>query len=138
MMNPKHERKLVISGVSLTKTRLNKYGIQALTVARDELEACIISSNYLDGAPFLWVSIILRYGLISATKPIFKGINKTHGDLAIAIEIDTAKIINADLPTLASIFKKSALIALIYAGKKYDRPIKQLESLLEETTRHEQ
>ena len=57
---PPHNRKLGLSGVSLTKARLNKQSGKALDAARDEIEKVIVEAEYLEGAPFSWVTIAVR------------------------------------------------------------------------------
>jgi hypothetical protein len=59
----------------------------ALNEVRDELESLLDGCGYLVGAPFSWVTISLRYGLIDEQEPHYQGINKKYGDLALAIEL---------------------------------------------------
>lgn len=42
---------------------------RALSRVRDELESELIKSGYLADAPFQWVGLIIRYGLVDETKP---------------------------------------------------------------------
>jgi hypothetical protein len=128
-MKPRHHRKLAINLISLTMARLNRQIHEPQNAVRDELEAIVTSSDYLKGAPFLWVLLSIRLGLKDSEKPIYQGINKTHGDLSMAIEIDTHKLIDADLLTIETILKNATLIALIHAGKKYKLPTLELEAL---------
>ena len=128
---PPHNRKLGLSGVSLTKARLNKQSGEALDLTRDEIEKVVIDSNYLDGAPFSWVTIAIRYGLKNDDKPRYQAVNKKHGDLPLSIEVDTHDLINASIEDLKLIFKRAVLKALIHAGRKFDRPTEALEKLLD-------
>lgn len=127
---PPHDRKLGLVGASLTKARLNKQSGQALDMVRDAVEKAMVESGYLDGAPFSWVTIAVRYGLKNDDKPIYQRINKTYGDLPLAIEVDTHEMMGASLDDLKRIFLHAILKALIHAGQKYGRPVAALESML--------
>jgi len=127
---PPHNRKLGLSGVSLTKARLNKQSGEALDLTRDEIEKVVIDSNYLDGAPFSWVTIAIRYGLKNDDKPRYQAVNKKYGDLPLSIEVDTHDLIDASIEDLNLIFKRAVLKALIHAGRKFGRPTEALEKLL--------
>lgn len=131
-----HNRKLVLSGVSLTQARLRGIkSIQAGTQARDELEQEMIESDYLDGAPFKWVGLIVRYGLKDDDEPEYARIDQKDGELPLAIEIDTHRLLDASsFDELVQIFREATLIALVHAGKKYGLRTDRLEALLTATT----
>jgi hypothetical protein len=64
-----HHRKLAISGVSLTEAPLKRFKPWTITpIVRDELEQEMLQSGYLDGAPFKWVGLILRYSLVDESE----------------------------------------------------------------------
>jgi hypothetical protein len=128
-IKPRHNKKLVINLISLTLARLNKQIYEPHNKVNDSLEAVLSSSKFLENAPFLWIGLSIRLGLKDAEKPIYLGINKTHGDLSMAIEIDTHELVGADVTTIEAILKKATLIALIHAGKKYALPTQELEAL---------
>ena len=90
----------------------------------------MIESGYLEGAPFSWVTIAVRYGLKNDDKPSYQAINKKYGDLPLAIEVDTYELIGASLDDLKFIFGKAVLKALIHAGEKFERPVGSLEKML--------
>jgi hypothetical protein len=98
---------------------------------RDELEQEIVQSGYLDGAPFEWVGLIIREGLVDETEPHYQRINAQHGDLPLAIEIDVHRLLGASEYELAAVYRKAALIALIHAGKRYGLSVARLQSLLD-------
>jgi hypothetical protein len=125
---PPHSRKLGLSAVSLTKKRTNRYDIEALTTVRDRIEKAMVASDFLEGAPFSWVTVIVRYGLKNDDKPSYQAINKKYGDLPLAIEVDTHELIDASLEDLKLIIGRAVLKALIHAGEKFDRPINSLEN----------
>ena len=128
---PPHNRKLGLSGVALTKARNPKGDVAALSAVRDELEPVIIESGYLEGAPFWWVTIAIRFGMKTETEPHFQSINKKYGDLPLAIEIETSRILKATGSELTNLFKAAALRSLIAAGHRYNRPTTELVALLE-------
>jgi len=123
----KHSRKLGLIGVSLTKAKPPRYSLDVAPEIQDEIESLIVSSGYLTGAPFEWVTVSLRYGLKNENKPHYQRISKKYGDLPLAIELDMHELINADRDQLKRLFTLATLKALIHAGKKYKLPIASLE-----------
>jgi len=130
-----HNRKLVLGAVALTKAKV-RGDIPVATEVRDELERLMIESGYLDGAPFKWVGVILRYGLKNDTKPEYEKINEKDGDLPLSIEIDTNQMVDADRGSLKRLFTAATLNALIDAGHKFHLQTSALEKERESLTRH--
>lgn len=126
-IHKKHNRKIGLSGVSLTKARPPRHDIEVMSEIQNELESLMLSNNYLDDAPFEWVTIALRYGLKNEDKPHYQKINQNYGDLPLSIEIDTNDLIKADRDELKRIFIIATLKALIHAGQKYKLPTASLE-----------
>ena len=122
-----HNRKLVLGAVSLTRARV-RGDMPVMEETRNELEQLLIQNNYFDGAPFIWVGLILRYGLKNDEKPEYNKIDKKDGELPLAIEIDTNEMVGADKQKLKQIFTVATLKALIDAGHKYNLPISALEN----------
>lgn len=114
VMSTTHSRRLGLSGVALTKARNNPFDIQVLTAVRNEVEAVLDKSGYLVGAPFSWVTIAVRYGLMDADAPVYQPISKKYGDLPLAIEVDTNRMVGADLACLTGVFKRVVLLALVH------------------------
>ncbi|MEZ5991867.1 MAG: Imm39 family immunity protein [Planctomycetota bacterium] len=145
---PNHDKRFGISTASLTTARpaqLPRYNVQreALDPISDDLERILLESGYLNGAPFWWVDLFIRFGLKDDEQPQYQRINKKYGDLPLAIEVDTHRILEAadrdglkpiyNVAELTRIFKVASLKALIHAGAKYDRPTKALEDELART-----
>ncbi|MBN9565609.1 MAG: immunity protein 39 [Alphaproteobacteria bacterium] len=115
-----HNRKLVFSGVALVKGSLQHNAMRV--PLRKELERLMIESGYLERAPFVWVGLIFRYGLVNETVPHYQRINKKYGDLPLAIELDMRVLMEADEhdpELLKEYFEIAALDSLIHAGRKY-------------------
>jgi hypothetical protein len=123
-----HDRKLVLGGAALTAARNNRQGLPVMGEIMDELEQLMIATGYLDNAPFKWVSLILRYGLENEEQPHYQPINKKHGDLPLAIELDTHELRNADRERLKRLFMIATLKSLVHAGHKYGLPTQALEA----------
>ncbi len=123
-----HNRKLVIGGAALVKARLKNTG-PAITKVRDELEGVLISAGWFPAAPFGWVGLIIRYGLKTESEPHYQRINKTHGDLPIAIEVDTNHIldIHTEPSRLKDFFKRVTLDCLLSVARRYDLPAETLK-----------
>ena len=128
-----HDRKLVLGGSSITLEQLEGVPtFQAAPIVRDELEREMIESGYLEGAPFRWVGVVIRYGLKYEAQPHINGIDKTHGDLDLAIEIDTHDLLDADLDGVVAMFRKATLTALVGAGEKYGLKVERMRKLLKD------
>ena len=132
-MPKKHNRKLGLSGAGMTTARIPRFSIQVGTAVRDDLEAVMIDSGYLNGAPFEWVTISLRYGLKNEDEPHYEPINRDYGDLPLAIELDTNELRSCDRDELYAAFELAALKALVHAGKKYNLEHSALEARLQES-----
>ncbi len=124
-----HNRKLVLSGVSLTKARLNPHSFEVGPEVMDELEQIMISMKFLSSAPFKWVG-----GLKNEEAPHYQGIDQKDGELALAIELDAHDFQNADREDLKRSFIVATLKAIIHAGKQYSLPVKELEERLQKET----
>ena len=129
-----HNKKLVLGGVSLTKARPNNFSMQVMREIRDELELIIIESNFIEKAPFKWIGLILRYGLINASKPEYKKINVKHGDLPVTIELNSIDLSSANKTELNFLFKKATLLALVDIAGRYSLESDIFEKLLSELT----
>ncbi len=130
-----HDRKIVLGGVALTKARNNRYEFEAAEQVMDELETCMIDGHIFCNAPFQWIGLILRFGLVNEDAPHYQGIDKRDGELALAIEIDVHDLIGAGRETVKELFMVATLKAVIHAGKKYHLPTDTLEKKLEESQR---
>ena len=124
-----HNRKLVIGGVALVKARLKNTG-PAMTQVCDELEPLLIGSDWFPAAPFRWVGLIIRYGLKTESEPHYQRINKTHGDLPIAVEVDTHHLldIHTEPERLKAFFKRVTIDCLLSVARRYDLPAGALEN----------
>ena len=131
-MAKKHNRKLGLCGAAMTTARVPRFDIQVMTSVRDELETIMIDSGYLNGAPFEWVTISLRYGLKVEDAPHYEPINEEFGDLPLAIELDTNELRSCDRDEMQVLFTIATLKSLIHAGNKFELPTEALESRLEE------
>jgi len=126
-----HNRKLVLSGVALTKARNNKHGIPVMTEIRDELEQIVIENKLFEDAPFKWVGLTLRYGLKDDEIPTYFKIDKKDGELPVAIELDIHGLRTATRDELKQYFMRATLRSLIHIGIKFSLPINEFEELLE-------
>ncbi len=127
-----HNRKLVLGGTALTTARNNRHGITVMGDIMDELEAVMVSTGYLDNAPFKWVGLILRYGLKNEDEPHYQRINRKHGDLPVAIELDTHELQHASRDELKDIFTIATLKVLVHVAQKYRLPGDRFAEMLRE------
>lgn len=128
-----HNRKLVVGSVGLTMARVKiKLSGPAMDKVRDELEQEIIQSGYLENAPFKWVGLSIRYGLVNETKPHYFKIDIKDGELPLAIEIDVNRLLDATEDEMVAAYRETTLIALAHAGKKYGLNTSRIDQLLAE------
>jgi hypothetical protein len=116
----------------MTTTRLPRYTIEIGTKVRDDVEGMMLESGFLDGAPFDWVTVSLRYGLKNDDEPKFEAVNKSYGDLPLAIELDTRELAVASRDEMKVAFEIATLKALVAAGRKFDLEYSRLQQRLEE------
>lgn len=125
-----HNRKIVLSGVSLTKARLNPHSFQVGPEVMDDIEKLMMLTGYLENAPFKWVGLILRYGLKNEDQPHYQRISEKHGDLPLAIELDTHDLQHASHEELKDRFMVATLKSLVDVGMKYGLPYAKFADLL--------
>jgi hypothetical protein len=96
---------------------------------REELEPVLVRAGWFPTAPFRWVGLIIRYGLKTESEPHYQRINKTHGDLPIAVEVDTHHLldIHTDPQRLKAFFKRVTIDCLLSIAHRYDLPTGELE-----------
>lgn len=125
-----HNRKLVLSGVALTKAKIPaRQNAIAANHVRDELEQEMICSGFLENAPFKWIGLIVRYGLKDEVVPHYDKINLQHGDLPLAIEIDVNRLLAASEYEMMAVYREATLRALISVGEKYNLPTDRLREI---------
>lgn len=126
---PPHNRKLGLIGVALVKARIPKVVHAVLGEVRDEVEAAMLSSGYLQGAPFSWVTCAVQYGLKNDDFPHFGRVSQKFGDLPLSIEVDTHELLEADLEQARLVIRAAVVRALLAAAKKFDLPSVGIEEL---------
>ena len=126
---PRHNRKLVLSGIALTRARNPKDDVRALSEVRDELERELIAADFFQGAPFSWIGLSIRFGIKTEVAPHFQPICKKDGELPLAIEIETAQMQGVGLEQLKALFRAATLRALLCAASRYNRPNGRLREL---------
>ncbi len=128
-----HNRKIVLSGASMTMARLNRLkDFEVAPEVMNDIESLMLSTGYLNNAPFTWVGLSLRYGLKNEDVPHYQGIDKNDGEIALAIELDTHELLHASHEELKDRFMVATLKALVDVGKKYSLPYEKLAELLAE------
>ncbi len=106
--------------------------LEVATKVQGDVEKEMIQSGYLEGAPFDFVSLMIRYGLKYDTEPEIQKISKRYCDLPLAIEVDVRDMLGANHDQLYRMFRKATLIALIAGGQEYSLKIDRLVELLRE------
>jgi len=118
-MNTMVERhKLLLGGASLTAARLSRHSMPVMCEVNEQLESEMLAVDFLNGAWFKWIGLILRFGLVDEDVPHYQRINKKYGDLPVAIELDTHELRNASRDELKEKFLVATLKTLIDIARK--------------------
>ena len=126
-----HNRRLVLSGIALTKARIPpRSNAAAANRVRDELEQEMIQRDYLENAPFSWIGLSIRYGLVDEAEPHYDSIDPADGELPLAIEIDIQRLLDATEDEMAAVYRRATLIALIHVGNKYGLNVDRMKELV--------
>lgn len=127
-----HNRRLAVGVSDLVQNLRLKVRDDHIACAevRDELEALVISTGYLDSAPFRYIGLIWRFGLQNEDAPHYQGIDEKDGELAVAIELDAHELREADRNEFKRLLSIATLKVLIHVGSKYNLPTQVLESRL--------
>lgn len=104
--------------------------MQALDQVGNELERVLIETEFFANTPFSWITLSIRFGMKTEAKPHFQRISKKYGDLPLAIEVETAQMIGANLEQLKTLFRCAALRALLAAAERYNCPDARLREML--------
>ena len=101
----------------------------ALNEIRNEVEALIKASSWFPNDHFQWVGLIIRYGIKTEPQPHLQPISKKHGDLPVAVEVDTHHLLEIQKdPVLLKAFLKAVTIhSLLAVARKYKLPTQTLE-----------
>jgi hypothetical protein len=103
-----------------------------MAAVRDDIEQRLLESDFFTNAPFKWVGLVIRYGLRNETRPRYERINRVHGDLPIAIELDARELKEMSTDVLRKAFTVATLEALLDVARQFDRPDQPLRRYLEE------
>ena len=136
---PKHGRKLVIGGVSLTSAKFGiaqgrikkKEYFTAANDARNRIEQLVIDDAYCDDQPFTWIGLIIREGLVNDEMPKIGKVDPKYGDLELTIEIDTNDLIDVGKEEIQRVLELATLKSLIAAGKKFGCKMGKISAELE-------
>ena len=102
----------------------------------EQLESEMLAVDFLKGAPFKWIGLILRFGLVNEDIPHYQRINKKYGDLPVAIELDTHELRNASRDELKEKFLVATLKTLVDIARKYKLPGESFERMLADHRRN--
>ena len=102
----------------------------AAGAARNDLEREMIESGYLDGAPFKWIGLIVREGLVDESAPHYQVIDRSDGELPLAIELDTHRLLGASLEEMTRVYRQTVLLALVHVAEKYGLKGDRMRELL--------
>jgi hypothetical protein len=113
------KQKLVLKSAALVEAKL-KHDTEALSAVRDEMEKLIEDSGFLAKAPFKSIALTLRFGHENQFAPVFEGLNKKRGDLAVAVEVDVQRLNGADVDAYKTLFRIATSEALLHVAIKYE------------------
>ncbi len=117
-----------MGAVSLTMQRPNKNLRIAAGIVRDEMEAALIVCKYFDGAPFSWISIILKLGIKNDHKPNYEGIS-ADGCLNLSLEINISEIKLYTLNVLTDTIRGYVFLSILDVSSTYRLPSESILKL---------
>lgn len=120
-MPAKHNRKIVLGAAADFSSKINK-GIIVGNRVMDDIEAQIIANNYLEGAPFSWVSLIICYVKEDLHEVAVKRISKKYGDISTSAywNHEDVKLFNdAGEDKLYELFVYITKLTLLKVADKY-------------------
>ena len=127
-----HNRKIVIGGSSLTDANLRGVKtLRALTQVQDNVEREIISSGYLEGAPFDFLGVTIRYGLKNEDRVVLFGLHEKTLCYEGAVEVDVRDMLDASYEELLLIFTYATLRVVLAIGEKFSLQTAELSKLLD-------
>jgi hypothetical protein len=102
--------------------------MQVMPQIRDELEQVLILEGWFPGAPFKWIGLTVRYGLKTEDAPHYQRVDKQDGELLLAIEVDTHRILELDKQPekLKAFFKSVVVTCLLSVARRYQLPSHEL------------
>lgn len=124
------KRKIGLSMGALTTNPTPPNSIEIGEALQDDLRAELTEPDYFAGAPFLWVSLHIQYGLKDDTEPKYRRISKKWKSLDVAIEINCRPLVNADRVTVTHGFRLACLKTLSHVAKKYKLNGSRIDELL--------
>lgn len=114
-----HDRKLGLLGADLVVVHFKVDRVKLLGAIRGQVEAWMIESGYLDGAPFRWVTLSLRSGLKNDIKPSYRRVSARDGDLSMTIEMDVREPRFAGEEQVRRAYLTATLRALAHAAQRF-------------------
>ena len=102
----KHGRRFVVGGNIAIKMRLPRHEWELVSDLRDEYEARYFSDSFFEGAPFEWVSLMIRYTHYDVPVVEVEGIRKPDRVLHLTLEIDGRRLIGQDRATCEAILRE--------------------------------
>lgn len=137
LVKPPHDGRFGISGAELVllRKRDSKRLSSFRQIKRDivkRIEQLLVTSGYLEGANFWWVTVHVRYGLKHDQVPEIEAIDEEFGNLPLVLEVDVRDILEMSDEAFAVFFEVALLRAVAHAGRQYARPIEGLERRIDE------
>lgn len=128
-----HDHKLVVAAVALCPGRV-RGSIAAGTRARDEVEALLLP-EFFHGAPFDFVSVVLRCGERTQLQPRYQRIGTYQGmrELPITLELEMNRLRRIKEEEVYAIYRQALLDALIAVAAKYGLQAERLQQARAQT-----
>lgn len=120
-------RTLLIGGAANKRVNLREDGRIMVEIC-EELEPLLRQMDFVGTAPFETISLIIRYGCTRCETPEYGKIDRVHGELPIAVELELDMLRRVDRNELKRQFLDITLAALIDVAKVYRLPHDELVS----------
>lgn len=120
-------RTLLIGGAANKRVNLREDGRIMVEIC-EELEPLLRQMDFVGTAPFETISLIIRYGCTRCETPEYGKIDRVHGELPIAVELELDMLRCVDRNELKRQFFDITLAALVDVAKVYRLPHDELVS----------
>ena len=128
------KKQLLIGGVGVVPGSLRNAG-PAMADICTELEPLLVENNFMRGAPFETISLIVRFGTQTNLSPEYSAIDVRHRELPVAFEFSMEHVRKARKEQLKHALLLATLETLINIGRRYGLPTEGIKQRMLEVER---
>ncbi|MBV7435281.1 immunity protein 39 [Cardiobacteriaceae bacterium TAE3-ERU3] len=116
-----HNKKFVISGISLTKLRIRKDSIKISKIICESLEKKLIEHDFFEGLPFVWIGLSILLGLKDDEAPEFVNISKDYECINLRIEVNCEHMREMSVDEFTHFLERPIYKTMLWICEEYDK-----------------